>query len=379
MDALTDLVAHAQPACPTRTSAARRQSRGRRARTGGAGRRATPSTTCTSPAATSTRRGANAWRCRTSCAPRCCSACAISSAPALLPVFHAAGVTPLRQVGEALGMKPDELAAIWAHLPWDDRAIGRRLGITGLQVLNLRTAARSRLLRGAGAQGPTVMTTTEHLSLVASPRLRPRRAAPVDAGHDRRPPRELRRLPGGAGPRIRRVVWSRGVRPGAGHARRPARESAPHLRTLARRRGRHARRGRRRMGRGAHRPVHHVRRGAARPPAVLGFVPIKIAMPAEPAPGAGRAAGAGRRAGRPGRERRPEGRGRLGPPPAYGAAPPSAPAALGAGGRRRVAAAARCRCGPVDRDDGSIRRSSLLASQPLAAGRASVTPQREVR
>jgi hypothetical protein len=66
----------------------------------------------------------------------------------LLPVFHAAGVTPLRRVGEALGMKPDELAAIWAHLPWDDRAIGRRLGITGLQVLNLRTAARSRLLRG---------------------------------------------------------------------------------------------------------------------------------------------------------------------------------------------------------------------------------------
>jgi hypothetical protein len=65
----------------------------------------------------------------------------------LLPVFHAAGVTPLRQVSDALGMKPDELAAIWAHLPWDDRAIGRRLGISGLQVLNLRTAARSRLLR----------------------------------------------------------------------------------------------------------------------------------------------------------------------------------------------------------------------------------------
>lgn len=70
----------------------------------------------------------------------------------LLPVFHAAGVTPLRRVGEALGMKPDELAAIWAHLPWDDRAIGRRLGITGQQVLNLRTAARSRLLRGMAFQ-----------------------------------------------------------------------------------------------------------------------------------------------------------------------------------------------------------------------------------
>lgn len=66
---------------------------------------------------------------------------------ALLPVFHCAGVTPLRKVAEALAMKPDEAAAIWAHLPWDDRAIGRRLGMTGMQVLNARTAARSRLLR----------------------------------------------------------------------------------------------------------------------------------------------------------------------------------------------------------------------------------------
>ena len=66
---------------------------------------------------------------------------------ALLPVFHCAGVTPLRLVAEALSMKPDETAAIWAHLPWDDKAIGRRLGLTGLQVLNARTVARSRLLR----------------------------------------------------------------------------------------------------------------------------------------------------------------------------------------------------------------------------------------
>ena len=100
----------------------------------------------------------------------------------LLPVFHAAGVTPLRQVSDALGMKPDELAAIWAHLPWDDRAIGRRLGITGLQVLNLRTAARSRLLRGDGPQGPG----DDHRRAPVArpgPGLRPRRAAPVDAGH----------------------------------------------------------------------------------------------------------------------------------------------------------------------------------------------------
>lgn len=66
---------------------------------------------------------------------------------ALLPVFHCAGVTPLRLVAGALAMKPDETAAIWAHLPWDDRAIGRRLGLTGLQVLNARTVARSRLLK----------------------------------------------------------------------------------------------------------------------------------------------------------------------------------------------------------------------------------------
>ncbi|MGE3469064.1 MAG: hypothetical protein AB7O28_01865 [Vicinamibacterales bacterium] len=66
---------------------------------------------------------------------------------ALLPVFHCAGVTPLRLVADALAMKADETAAIWAHLPWDDKAIGRRLGLTGLQVLNARTAARSRLIR----------------------------------------------------------------------------------------------------------------------------------------------------------------------------------------------------------------------------------------
>ncbi len=66
---------------------------------------------------------------------------------ALMPVFHCAGVSPLRSVADALNMKPDEAAAIWAHLPWDDRSVGRRLGLTGIQVLNARTAARSRLLR----------------------------------------------------------------------------------------------------------------------------------------------------------------------------------------------------------------------------------------
>ncbi len=66
---------------------------------------------------------------------------------ALLPVFHCAGVTPLRLVAEALAMKPDETAAIWAHLPWDDRRSAAGWGLTGLQVLNARTVARSRILR----------------------------------------------------------------------------------------------------------------------------------------------------------------------------------------------------------------------------------------
>lgn len=73
---------------------------------------------------------------------------------ALLPVFHCAGVTPLRLVADALAMKPDETAAIWAHLPWDDKAIGRRLGLTGLQVLNARTLARSRLLKHMAQRDP---------------------------------------------------------------------------------------------------------------------------------------------------------------------------------------------------------------------------------
>ncbi|MEP7119102.1 MAG: hypothetical protein ABI880_16060 [Acidobacteriota bacterium] len=71
---------------------------------------------------------------------------------ALLPAFHCAGVTPLRDVADALGMKPDEAAAIWAHLPWDDRSVGRRLGLTGIQVLNARTAARSLLLKSMAAR-----------------------------------------------------------------------------------------------------------------------------------------------------------------------------------------------------------------------------------
>ena len=81
---------------------------------------------------------------------------AAQSVPALLPVFHCAGVTPLRLVAEALAMKPDEAAAIWAHLPWDDRAIGRRLGLSGLQVLNARTAsfAAPVMTRGCNRRPP---------------------------------------------------------------------------------------------------------------------------------------------------------------------------------------------------------------------------------
>ena len=39
-----------------------------------------------------------------------------------------------------------------AHLPWDDRSVGRRLELSGIQVLNARTAARSLLLKCLAAR-----------------------------------------------------------------------------------------------------------------------------------------------------------------------------------------------------------------------------------
>ena len=183
----------------------------------------------------------------------------------LLPVFHAAGVTPLRQVGEALGMKPDELAAILGA-----PAVGRpshRPAARHHRAAGAQPAHRRALAAAARAWRSRTNGDDHHRTSLARPgtRLRPRRAPSVHAGHDRRPSRGLRRLPRRPGARVRRVVRRRGVRARAGRARRTAREPASHLRTPARGRRRHAGPGRRRVGRGAHRSVHDVRRRAARP------------------------------------------------------------------------------------------------------------------
>jgi hypothetical protein len=44
-------------------------------------------------------------------------------------------------------MTPEELADIWNELPWDDARIAAFLGCSTLDVSNLRSVARRRLLR----------------------------------------------------------------------------------------------------------------------------------------------------------------------------------------------------------------------------------------
>jgi hypothetical protein len=74
----------------------------------------------------------------------------------LLPV---AGIATLRQIASILEIPDGEFARLWGDLPLDDATIGLRLGCNRQQVINLRMAARKRLLnRVAGlvswAEGP---------------------------------------------------------------------------------------------------------------------------------------------------------------------------------------------------------------------------------
>jgi DNA-directed RNA polymerase specialized sigma24 family protein len=66
------------------------------------------------------------------------------NAIALLPIT---GVASIRQIAEALTIPAIEFVHIWPRLPLDDDAIALRLGLTRQQVINLRLAARRRLLR----------------------------------------------------------------------------------------------------------------------------------------------------------------------------------------------------------------------------------------
>jgi hypothetical protein len=65
----------------------------------------------------------------------------------LLPVV---GVATVRQIARLLEIPDAEFAGFWREIPLDDATIGQRLGCTRQQVINLRMAARKRLMNRAG-------------------------------------------------------------------------------------------------------------------------------------------------------------------------------------------------------------------------------------
>jgi DNA-directed RNA polymerase specialized sigma24 family protein len=61
----------------------------------------------------------------------------------LLPI---AGIATIRQIARILEIPDGEFAKLWRDMPIDDATIGLRLGCTRQQVINLRMAARKRLM-----------------------------------------------------------------------------------------------------------------------------------------------------------------------------------------------------------------------------------------
>jgi hypothetical protein len=57
------------------------------------------------------------------------------------------GVAAIRDIAVALELPVEEMARIWNSLPLDDLQIAARMNITRQQVVNLRKAARERLVR----------------------------------------------------------------------------------------------------------------------------------------------------------------------------------------------------------------------------------------
>ena len=56
-------------------------------------------------------------------------------------------IATIAQIAKTLDFKPEDFAAVWNDLPWDDLKIAEHLGVTRQQVINLRQSARARLLR----------------------------------------------------------------------------------------------------------------------------------------------------------------------------------------------------------------------------------------
>ncbi len=65
----------------------------------------------------------------------------------VVALFPVTGVATVRDIAAALGMPPEELAALWNALPLEDAAIAEQMRATRQQVINLRKSARTRLAR----------------------------------------------------------------------------------------------------------------------------------------------------------------------------------------------------------------------------------------
>ena len=65
----------------------------------------------------------------------------------LLTLLPVAGIAGLRRIAEALEIDVERLLEMWDELPLEDSKIGRLLGSTPQQVVNLRKSARERLAR----------------------------------------------------------------------------------------------------------------------------------------------------------------------------------------------------------------------------------------
>jgi hypothetical protein len=63
-----------------------------------------------------------------------------------LSLFLITGTASLRDLAAALEMDVQALAELWSELPLPDNELARRLGCTRQQVINLRMAARKRLI-----------------------------------------------------------------------------------------------------------------------------------------------------------------------------------------------------------------------------------------
>lgn len=64
-----------------------------------------------------------------------------------IELFVLTGAATIEELAMALEMTPPELAELWNALPLDDETIAARLGVNRQQVVNLRRAARERLMR----------------------------------------------------------------------------------------------------------------------------------------------------------------------------------------------------------------------------------------